>query len=72
MKVTMISCFRIALWILTSMMCSNSLYDIDFNLAKDKNYVKLRSDRSLSMSEISSLLNDELFRRCVSGKIIRH
>jgi hypothetical protein len=34
----MISCFRIAFWILVSMMFSNSLYDIDLNLVKDNNY----------------------------------
>ncbi len=72
MKATMISCFRIAFCILASMMCSNSLYDIDFNLAKDNNYVNNTSDTSLSMSKTSSLLNNELFRRCVSVNIIRH
>ena len=58
----MTSCFRIAFCILASMMCSNSLYDIDFNIA-DKNYVELTFDRSFSMSETSNLFNDKLFRR---------
>lgn len=59
------SCFRIAFWILVSMMPSNSLYDIDFNLVKYKNYVELTSDRSLSMSETSNLFNESYFFNAV-------
>ncbi len=46
MKATTISCFRIAFCILVSMMYSNSLYDIDLNLAKDKNDVEFTSERT--------------------------
>jgi hypothetical protein len=54
------------------MMCSTSLYDIDFNFAKDKNVVELTSDRSWRMSETSNFFNHEPFRRSVSVKIIRY